>query len=227
MPCYAQSIHQLYTQAISAGYSEAELLKLKAGYALQCDIFAGMMTGSGKPHLAHGLGTASILLWLGAPQHVVLAGMVHNAYGMGDFGDGLKGPTGERRREVNRILGTQAEACVLRFHEVKPWTAEQAARILEQFEALDETGRNTLLIRLADDLEHHLDCGLHYRESKWMLDQAAKRRPCTLLLARQLQLPQLVAEFERVFAEYDNLQVPTVLFDGPQSPMHLVPRSQR
>ncbi len=227
MPCYAQSIHQLYTQAIRAGYTETDLLTLKAVYALQCDLFAGMMTGSGKPHLVHGIGTASVLVWLDAPQHVVLAGMIHNAYGMGDFGDGLKGLTEQRRREVSSILGARAEACVLRFHEVKPWTAEVAARLSDQFATLDTPDRDNLLIRLADDLEHHLDYGLHYRQSKWMLNNATQRRPCTLLLAKQLQLPQLVAEFERVFAEYDDVQAPPALFEGPQSPMQLVPRSRR
>jgi hypothetical protein len=196
-------------------------------YQLQCDLFAGMMTGSGKPHLAHGIGTSSILLWLGAPRHVVLAGLIHNAYGMGDFGDNGKGATEERREEVRGRLGTAAEACVLRFHEMKPWTAGMAAQFSERFATLDTLDRETLMIRVADELEHHLDYGLHYRVSKWMLDEAALRRPHTLSLARQLRLPQLVAEFERVYAEYDDLKVPAELLAGPQTPMQLTPRSQR
>jgi len=108
-----------------------------------------------------------------------------------------------------------------------PWNAEAVARLGDQFATLDTTDRDTVLIRLADDLEHHLDYGMHYRQSKGMLNHAMARRPYMLLLAKLLHHPQLVAEFERVFAEYDNVQVPPVLFDGPQSPIQLVPRSQR
>jgi (p)ppGpp synthase/HD superfamily hydrolase len=227
MHSYAQSIHHLYLQLIRAGYSEDELLKVKATYGLACDLFAGTMTASGKPHISHGIGTASILASLGAPPHVVLAGMIHNAYGMGDFGDNLKGPTEQRRNEVRKITGQQAEQCIERFHQTRPWTREMIEQMSNQFEDLDETGRDTLQIRLADDLEHHLDYGLVYRVNGVMLKRARERRDYTLLVAKQLHLPQLEAEFYRVFAEIDSDEVPAVLYEDLQAPLQLIPRALR
>ena len=224
---YAQTIHHLYLQLQDAGYSEHSLLEIKAAYALVCDLFAGTMTASGKPHISHGIGTASILAVFGAPRHAVLAGMIHNAYGMGDFGDNLKGPTEQRRNEVSKVVGQQAEQCIYRFHQTKPWTRERITQFSDQFETLDEMDRDTLLIRLADDLEHHLDLGLVYRVNGFMLGRARERRNYTLLLAKQLQLPQLAAEFQRVFSEMDACEIPEKLYEDLQAPLQLVPRSLR
>jgi len=224
---YAQTIHHLYLQLLGLGYSEHDLLEIKTTYALACDLFAGIMTASGKPHISHGIGTASILAAFDAPRHVVLAGMIHNAYGMGDFGDNLKVPTEQRRYEVREVIGQQAELCVERFYQTMPWTREKIAQFSNQFETLDETGRDTLLIRLADDLEHHLDLGMVYRVNGLMLQRARERRDYTLRLAERLQLPQLTAEFQRVFSETDACKIPGKLCEDQQAPLQLLPRPFR
>src|SRR5262249_38521514 len=46
----------------------------------------GLYTGSGKPTLAHEVGTASLALRHGGSFELVAAGLLHGAYIVGDFG---------------------------------------------------------------------------------------------------------------------------------------------
>ena len=227
MHSYAQSIHQLYLQLLDKRYSESDLLKVKAAYGLQCDLFAGLMTGSGKPQLSHGIGTASILASFDAPRHVVVAGMIHGAYGLGMFGDKASGLTEQRRSEVRKIVGQAAEQCVEAYYRMSPWTRETVARISSRLEELDQTERDTLLIHLADDLEHHLDLGLLYRGNGVMLKQARERRGATAQILERLRLPELAAQFRLAYTAYDSSRLPSVLYEQPQAPRQLLPRSMR
>src|SRR5262245_4841225 len=100
MRAYAQTNIQLFNQLRYYAYSDADLNLVRDAYELAMVLFSGRFQSSGKSFIAHVVGTASILAWVRLPAPVVAAGLLHNAYGSGDFGDGRRGATTPRRRRI-------------------------------------------------------------------------------------------------------------------------------
>jgi len=208
---FPQTILALYAEVLDRNYADDQLIAIRRAYELQCQLFTGLLAGSGKSHLEHGVGTAGILVSIGAPLHLIQAAFVHNAYGLADFGDGLaRTITPRRQAEVRHVIGERAEKCVRRFREIS-WKADNVARMLGQFEQLDELTRETLVLRLADHLEHHLDAGLLYRSSDFMLQTMVLLRPYLPELATRLGYPQFIEYFESAHKALDSRQVPACL----------------
>src|SRR5687767_15961282 len=101
---YAQTNLQLYTQLRRAGYTAEQLVPVRAGYDLAMQLFSASFRGSGKPLLAHLVGTASILAAIGQSRDIVLAGLLHAAYALGDFGDGRFGVSEAKRERVRKAV---------------------------------------------------------------------------------------------------------------------------
>lgn len=208
---FPQTILQLYAELLDRNYDEEQLIAVRRAYEFQCRIFTGLLSGSGKSQWEHGIGTAGILVLVGAPLHLIQAAFVHNVYGLGDFGDGhLRVVTPRRRAEVRQAIGDRAERCVARFREIA-WSADGVARMLERFDDIDELTRDTLVLRLADHLEHHLDGGVLYRPSDLLLQRAAPLRPLLPELARRLGYPQFGDYLEESYREIDSRAVPDCL----------------
>ena len=74
---YAQTNLQLYAQLRRANADESDLALVRRGYDLAMHLCPASFRGSGKPLLAHLVGTASILASLGQPTRVVTAGLLH------------------------------------------------------------------------------------------------------------------------------------------------------
>lgn len=158
---YAQTIPQLYSQLQRNGYSAADRCRIRDAYELAMERFSGCFQPSGKLLIAHGVGTASILASLRLPVEVVIAGLLHNLYQNGDFGDGRQSLTTTRRDQVQRLIGTDAEQYVARFATLS-WNSQTISAIREQPHALGSLDYHTVLLRLADQLEHLLDRDLLY-----------------------------------------------------------------
>ena len=84
----AQTNLQLYNQLRARGWSPAELGLLHRAYELTVSLYSGYFQNDGKPFVAHTVGVASILGHLERPAELVAAGLLHNVYTNGDFGDG-------------------------------------------------------------------------------------------------------------------------------------------
>ncbi len=213
---YAESILSLYSELMDSGCPEAGLIAVRRAYDLQRELFAALYTGSGKPHVSHGAGTASILLSIGAPFELLPAALLHNVYSLGNFGDSLGAARTERRRaEVRSAIGTFAELRVSRFFEMR-WAPADIEGYLERFAALDEVARDTILIRLADELEHNLYAGLRYRENKAALKRALEWRAYVPVLATELGYPQLIERFDEAYSALDRSHVPDSLVFDPE-----------
>jgi hypothetical protein len=158
---YAQTNLQLYTQLRQAGAREAELALVRAGYDLAMHLSPASFRGSGKPLLAHLVGTASILASIGQPPRVVTAGLLHAAYVFGDFGDAHPGITESRRERLRRAVGSEVEELVTRYTRFE-WNKKTIPAILDRVAALTPIEREVLVIRLANELEDHLDFGVLY-----------------------------------------------------------------
>lgn len=208
---YAQTNLQLYTQLRSAGYSEADLKLVRSAYDLGMRIFSASFRGSGKPLLAHLVGTASILASIDQAPRVVAAGLLHAAYALGDFGDGRFGMTGMKRDRLREAVGPGVEDLVARYTAFD-WNKNTIPAIRERVESLTSIERDVLVIRLANELEDHLDFGVLY------CGNGEKRREYirsplnqSVDMARSLGLTALAHELDMAFKDTLAEQLPASL----------------
>src|SRR5262249_39814282 len=144
-------------------YSKADLTFMRDAYELAMVLFSGRFQPSGKGFLAHAVGTASILASLRESPPVLAAGLLHNAYRAGDFGDGRFGPTAKRREQVRRILGSEVDEYLARFPALY-WNPPRIESSRLDPYSLNAPDRNLLIVGIADLLEHLGDLDLLYYE---------------------------------------------------------------
>jgi (p)ppGpp synthase/HD superfamily hydrolase len=208
---YAQTNLQLYTQLRGAGYSDEQLSLVRSGYDLAMRLCTASFRGSGKPLLAHLVGTASILASIRQPVEIVTAGLLHAAYALGDFGEGRMGMTDSKRQRVRQAVGARVEDLVARY-TLFDWNRNTIPSIRERVDTLTQIEREVLVIRLANELEDHLDLGVLY------CGNGEKRREYirsplnqSVDMARRLGLTELAAELDRRFNETLAADLPVAL----------------
>jgi (p)ppGpp synthase/HD superfamily hydrolase len=80
---YTQTNLQLYAQLRRSVADGADLTLVRNGYDLALRFCPASLRGSGKPLLAHLVGTASILARIGRPPRIVTAGLLYAVYVFG------------------------------------------------------------------------------------------------------------------------------------------------
>lgn len=219
---YAQTNLQLFNQMRTAGYTEADLKAVRAGYDLATRLFTAKFRGSGKPLLSHLVGTASILCAINAPAPLLSVAVLHAAYIFGEFGDGRRGVTDAKRGIVRRAVGDDIEDLIARYHALD-WDDTSIAAIGAGLDSMSPRDRHVLLVRLANELEDHLDLGVLYCGNALQRREAIGKslHACTDL-ARRLGQPFLASELSRMFDEVMSAEVPESL-RHPQDYTYLLP----
>ncbi|HXW05841.1 MAG TPA: HD domain-containing protein [Vicinamibacterales bacterium] len=226
---YAQTNLQLYSQLREAGYSEAELRLVRAGYDLAMRLFTASFRGSGKPLLAHLVGTASILASIRQSPSVVTAGLLHAAYALGDFGEGRLGMTDAKRARVRAAVARDVEDLVARYTGFD-WNRETIPAIRKRVGSLTPIERDVLVIRLANELEDHLDFGVLYcGNGEKRRDYIRSPLNQSVDMARELGLAELGSALEQAFRDTVAAELPAVLrnphdYTFVQPPASLAPR---
>jgi (p)ppGpp synthase/HD superfamily hydrolase len=208
---YAQTNLQLYAQLRRAGVDESDLALVRSGYDLSMHLCPASFRGSGKPLLAHLVGTASILASLGQPARVITAGLLHAIYVFGDFGDARCGSSEERRQRVRAAVGTEVEELIARYTHFD-WNSKTIPVIRDKVASLSAIDREVLIIRLANELEDHLDCGVLYCGNGEQR-RAYIRSPLnqSVDMARVLGQPKLAQALEEAFQETLQADLPASL----------------
>lgn len=219
---YAQTSLQLFNQMRRAGYTQDDLATVRRAYDLAMRLFTSEYRGSGKPLLAHLVGTASVLVSLRARTPLVAAAVLHAAYLFGEFGDGRRKSSPAKRDLVRQAVGTDVEELITRYDDLR-WEPEHVPRIHARLKTMTPEEREVLLLRLANELEDHVDLGVLY------CGNADGRRAAirswlglSVDMARQLGQPVLAAELDRVFQEVLSDDLPAVLRQ-PHKYTHRVP----
>ena len=200
---YAQTNLQLYHQLREEGRPEGEIARIRRAYELALELLGRVNTLPHKPMVTHGVGTASVLARIGSPTFLVAAGLLHNVYQRGDFGDGDgRGATARRRSRVRRELGEEAEACVFHFSDftrlIRPGRLE---KVVDRSAGITPEQHGALTLHLADMVDKlHDECCVYARTS--YLRTVVRGRSTLLELCGRLGLERLGAEFERGFAAH-------------------------
>jgi (p)ppGpp synthase/HD superfamily hydrolase len=158
---FAQTNVQLFNQLRLEGYAKQEIFLVWKAYEFGMRLFSGLFLPSGKPFIDHLVGTASILTWLHMPVEIVAAGLIHAAYLHGDFGTLRMGISEKKRKEIRKMVDEKVEEYVAKYDRLM-WNPPRILIIRDTLDELDPVERNVLLIRLSNELEHHLDLGALY-----------------------------------------------------------------
>lgn len=190
-------------------------------YALACELFAASLRPSGKTFLAHVIGTASIAVDSGASADQAIAAILHAAYFHGDFGDGRTGTTDEKRAEVQRVVGPDAER-LINDYAAWPWRERLAVLLHDGAAALGPDERPIAHLRVANEIEDSLDLAVAYVPGRntWVLP-LADAAEC----ARRLDLPRLATIADEVAAANAGREVPAGLQRATIASAHVPPRS--
>ncbi|MBN9415211.1 hypothetical protein ABS71_02420 [bacterium SCN 62-11] len=177
----AQTNLQLYAQL-----PPSQLPAVAAAYELATQLFSGQFRASGKPFLAHLVGTASILAQLGRSLEEITTGLLHAAYDNGDFGAN----SGSKREEVRGVIGELAES-YLETYSSLPWDPDRYPASDSPLE------RAALVVRVANELEDLLDGSLAWVGPQRAAKMQARIEP-TARLADRLELPELARALRQI-----------------------------
>lgn len=214
---YAQTNIQLFNQLRLAHYSEVDLSYIYNAYQFSLQLFLGRFRGSGKPFLAHLVGTASILTSLDAPVNVIIAGLLHAAYLYGEYGTEEKGMTDAKREQVRATLGGETEELIARYTLLK-WNKNTIPEIRDRLDTFDATERQILLIGLANELEDHLDLGILYcANAEPRREYIHSSLYLSIEMAHKLGFPALAAALECTFRDTFSVELPAAIRKGRNS----------
>lgn len=198
---YAQTVLQLNSQLRSAGFSRSDQVEIIQAYALAAELFSARFRGCGKTFVSHLVGTASILAAHQAPMRVIVAGLLHAAYEQGDFGHSLRRGQAVDRVEMIAAIGVDAERLVDGYARM-PWTAHAIKSYRREIGDLSVFRRELLFIRMANELEDHLNLSVAYCSDRVArLDRLQNIGKTMICLAYELGFSNLSTEMDEVFTE--------------------------
>lgn len=157
----AQTNIALYRQMHDLGYEAAALQLACDAYELVCVPFAGHYRACGKPFVCHLVGTASVMAWLGAKPEAVVAALMHSVYeaslAFGNNVDQVRLTPARIRARVSEDV----ERLVAAYHAM-PWNLDTLPALASESRSAHGERAEVLLLRLANELDDHLDCSMAY-----------------------------------------------------------------
>lgn len=225
----AQTNLQLYNELCRQQRSTVELAQVRAAYELAMELFSAQYRASGKPFLAHLVGTASLLAWMRQSMTIVTAGLLHAAFEFGDFGDGASGVTPARRRRLTAVVGAETSNLVAAYQVMSRAQAMLATRN-GQLSKCSAQERFVLLIHLADTVEEYADCGVGYAPGKEQFYQQACDADVaaeTVAAVKRLGLESYANELSEIFETTKRCATPPELSSGRRGSFRILPGSCR
>lgn len=197
---YAQTNLQLYNQLRNSGRSDADIVAVDRAYRMAVTLFTGQFRSSGKPFLAHLVGTASILADVDARSGMVVAGLTHASYAQGEWGDGARAVTGRRRRRLVDGLGPEAAGLVERYTTFV-WNERTIPELCQRAGSLSPEEIDMVVLRLANVLEDYLDLGMAYSRKGVRAKHGDPVLDATVELAEAVAPSRLSGALKRAFDE--------------------------
>ncbi|MDA0348092.1 MAG: hypothetical protein O3C43_10135 [Verrucomicrobia bacterium] len=204
----AQTIIQLYNQLHQRGSSRDDLNTVREAYELVVIIFTGQYRANGKTFISHLVGTASVIAHSGGRIQEVVAGLLHSAYSLGEFGDGTRGVSSKKRQMVRNIVGEEVEQIVYDFPSLEWNGPGDIERLLQTpQENISEGERRLIWMRLAHEVEENADRAFIYSENV-SLDRTRQRLQMTSEIAGKLGLDALVVALNDLLNEINSPDLP-------------------
>jgi (p)ppGpp synthase/HD superfamily hydrolase len=207
----AQTPLQLFAQLRHRGYGADDLALIHRAHGYACELFSGAYRASGKPFVCHLIGTAGVLASVDARPAVVAAGLLHAAYPQGEFGAGWFGRSDRKRAQVRARVGAAVEALIDGYAQ-HAWDPAAVAALVERLDRGRDIDREVAVMRLANELDDHLDLGILYcRDAAARIERIERMRPALLDLAQRLEQVHLRDALDSAFRACLSADVPDML----------------
>jgi (p)ppGpp synthase/HD superfamily hydrolase len=176
---------------------------LREAHDLALKFFDGFYRAQEVPFICHLVRVSSIVLAERQPLEVVMAALLHSAY--------LFRAPHSRRAQLKQKLGESVEALVSAYTDF-PWRQEKAIeRHLKDLPGYTSQNRQLLVIRLANELEDHLDDSMVYRGVFPYREWIETHAQAIVELARRMGLKELAQELEEVFKRTLSRKLPAAV----------------
>jgi (p)ppGpp synthase/HD superfamily hydrolase len=219
---YAQTNLQLYAQLGAAGWPEQDLALVARGYELAISACGASFRPNGKPFVCHLVGTASIVASWEAPVEEVVCALLHSLYTHGVFAGEPAGLTAAKQEAVRDAVGEGCETLVAAYSTLD-WGGDSTDEWTTTVDSASAHERVALRVRLANELEDHLDLGMSYARKTKTSDSSA-----LVVLAEELVGPAFAQELADAVAANARAAVPDALVRADASSFVAgAPRAQR
>ena len=227
MPDLAQTNIQLVREMVAAGWTDDDLLRLRTAYELDMWAFSGQYRANGKTQLAHHVGTASALLRSGARPALVIAGLAHSLYFLGEFGTGRRGPHAEKRAVLRPVLGAEVEQLVLEYTAF-PWDRAAVERMTTEAATATDERRDVVAMRVANEVDEWADAAMRFSHELHAHDLGdAEGLDAVVAIADAHGLSALGALLREVATAGVAMRVPDVLVSVEEHTVFVPPASYR
>jgi hypothetical protein len=183
------------------GYEPEALVAVRDAHALAAQLFAASFRASGRPFLAHLVGTASIMAAYGANPAVLAASLLHASYGLGRFPAEVH-DLAAMRRWLRRRVGETTEALVFAYSCLDLASIER-----QQLDEMPVRLAHAVLIRMANAIEDRQGDHRYFASSAWLAaSNALVRRwmPIFAAIAERLDCGAIAAILEDACAKAEN-----------------------
>jgi (p)ppGpp synthase/HD superfamily hydrolase len=223
----AQTNLQLFQQMRANGYSEAELAMVSDAYQLAIKLFASQFRACGRPFVTHLIGTSAVLVWLKAPVHVVVAGLLHSVYQSGDFANSLEGMTAAKRGLVRAVVGKQAEELVTAY-TIGSRSLAGIEQSYARFAMMSADEREVLLMQLANELDDYRDLAANYAaNSSERIGVIQRSGEQQAEMAERLGHPELARALRETYTRSIEAVIPAPLRSQFENARAVIPQSCR
>jgi hypothetical protein len=223
----AQTNVQLCRQLVAAGWTDDDLRWMRDAYELDMELFSGQFRANGKTQLAHHVGVASALAHTGARPAVVVAGLVHSAYFLGEFGNGRFALNPDKRVRVREAVGPEVETLVHDYTELQ-WDPHSVGALVDSIAPRSATTRDVVAMRLANEVDEHSDAITRFCPNAGH-EGMTGAEGCALFerVAAAFDLDPLGAAVRAAMEQADVTDVPAVLQTTETDSVFTAPASHR
>ncbi len=122
--------------------------------------------------------------------------------------------TDAKREQVQDIVGIETEK-IIAGYTAMTWNKHTIVSIRDRLDTFGPTERQILLVRLANELEDHLDLGVLYcGNAEYRQEYIRSSLYLSIEMAQKLGFPTLAIDLDCAFREFLAVQLPTVMRRG-------------
>lgn len=212
MRAFALTYPQLMSQAIDRGLDRESLLTLRRSFDFTLPLADGIYRAQGVPLLDHLVRCASITLANGLPVHVAAASLMHAVFFLNCFaGSRRRRARRADRAQLRREVGSDVEQLIDRYAQVSWFSVDAVREHTARVGGYPSEQRHVLAMRLADELEDHLDDAMSFAPAGLSKPVTDEFLQACATLADGLQLTELAGDFRHACARRGGPALPAEL----------------
>lgn len=196
---FAQNYPQLIAQGVRQKLSKEDLRLLRKGFDIALEISDGLYRAQGIPLLNHLIRTASIVLSQTSSINTVLLALLHASFVVSKFDDSCRSANHKLiQTEIEHEFGHQLANSLLAYEAMDWYQVIDVQYYIANTESLEPLTKELLLVRLANELEDHMDYAMLFTPSERLARRSRAYGDACVVLARQLGYQTIAEQLDAI-----------------------------